>query len=102
MAKRPCLDCGTPTTATRCPAHTRAHDRARGTTAQRGYDAQWRKDSEHIRRAWVEANGWTCPGWERSAHPARDLVVDHLVGVLCRSCNAVKAATVDKQRARGV
>ena len=26
-------------------------------------------------------------------HPATDLVVDHDLGVLCRSCNSSKAAT---------
>jgi len=38
MLKR-CLerDCPTLTPTTRCPTHTRAKDRARGTTTQRGY-----------------------------------------------------------------
>lgn len=101
MAKRPCLECGTPTPRTRCPSCERSHDHARGTTASRGYGTQWRKDSERQRKAWVEANGWTCHGWEVPSHPATDLVTDHDVGVLCRSCNARKAATVDKQRAHG-
>lgn len=41
MAKRVCAepDCPALTDQTRCPAHTRARDRARGTRQQRGYDA---------------------------------------------------------------
>jgi hypothetical protein len=37
MPKRPCLDCGALSPNTRCPTHTRARDRARGTSTQRGY-----------------------------------------------------------------
>jgi hypothetical protein len=40
---RPCLDCGTPTPNTRCPTHTRARDRQRGTTTQRGYGTDHQK-----------------------------------------------------------
>lgn len=36
--KRACIDCGTPTTGTRCILHTRAVDRARGSRQARGYD----------------------------------------------------------------
>lgn len=38
--KRPCIEDGCPalTTTTRCPAHERARDKARGTRQQRGYD----------------------------------------------------------------
>ena len=41
MAKRPCAEPGCPTlvTTTRCPDHTRARDKARGTRQARGYDA---------------------------------------------------------------
>jgi 5-methylcytosine-specific restriction enzyme A len=45
-------------------------------------------------------HGDWCPGFGLPAHADADLVVDHDVGVLCRSCNGRKAATVDKQRAR--
>ena len=42
MAKRVCAETGCPilTDTTRCPAHTRARDKARGTRQARGYDAQ--------------------------------------------------------------
>jgi hypothetical protein len=48
----------------------------------------------------VAQHGQVCPGWGRPAHESTDLVVDHDVGPLCRSCNSRKAATVDKARAR--
>lgn len=38
----------------RCPEHARAHERSyqelRGTAAERGYDARWRRYSLHLRR----------------------------------------------------
>ena len=34
-ALKPCLDCGTPTHGTRCPAHQREHDRVRADAPQR-------------------------------------------------------------------
>jgi 5-methylcytosine-specific restriction endonuclease McrA len=44
---RPCLDCGQPTrNPARCPAcavaRERHRDQQRGTSTQRGYDAEWR------------------------------------------------------------
>lgn len=38
-----CLEPGCPvlTSKSRCPAHTRSHDKARGTRQQRGYDADY-------------------------------------------------------------
>jgi len=40
-----------------------------------------------------------CPGWGGDPpHDATDLVLDHDVGVLCRSHNSRKGATVDKER----
>jgi hypothetical protein len=57
-------------------------------------------------QAWVQANGYTCPGHHRDPHPAdpqlNPLQADHLVaiadggdehgqlGVLCRDCNLKK------------
>lgn len=37
LAKRRCLDCPRLTTGSRCPSCTRAKNRKRGTTSQRGY-----------------------------------------------------------------
>jgi 5-methylcytosine-specific restriction enzyme A len=50
-AMRPCLDCGVPTRATRCPSCQRAwqrprqrrQDARRPTAAQRGYDATYQR-----------------------------------------------------------
>ena len=52
-ALHPCAtpDCPTPVPhgTSRCPQHTRARDRARGTRQQRGYD----RDYDRTRRAWA-------------------------------------------------
>lgn len=62
MVKRPCLDCGTLTTKTRCPAHESQRNRQRGSSTARGYD----REHERLREAWrpeVEAglvDCWRC------------------------------------------
>lgn len=48
MALRPCLGfgdetCGQLSDQSRCPTHRRLHDRARGSSTERGYDADWRR-----------------------------------------------------------
>jgi 5-methylcytosine-specific restriction enzyme A len=55
--------------------------------------------AEHVR-----VHGWTCPGWNRPAHPSTDPTADHLtpqarggapesaIRVLWRSCNAARGA----------
>lgn len=50
MAKRVCIEPGCPTVSdsTRCPACTRAKDKARGTRQQRGYDVH----HDRLRAAW--------------------------------------------------
>ena len=61
-------------------------------------------------RAWRGEHGNWCPGYQRPAHPASDLTVDHVVplaaggapfdiantAVLCRSCNSTKGASTDR------
>lgn len=61
MAARVCLEPGCPvlTVTTRCPAHTRKRDAARGRRQERGYDAE----HDAARAAWlpaVEAGTVTC------------------------------------------
>ena len=76
MIKRACLErsCGTPTTGTRCPEHTRQHQRQRdlmrGTPAQRGYGAAWQR----VRRVVLDRDGHVCR-W--CGLPANS--VDHLL-----------------------
>jgi 5-methylcytosine-specific restriction endonuclease McrA len=61
-----------------------------------------------VLRAWRGEHGDWCPGYQRPAHPAADLTVDHVVplaaggapfdvgntAVLCRSCNSTKGASI--------
>jgi 5-methylcytosine-specific restriction enzyme A len=105
---RPCLDCGVPTTGSRCPTHQRqwilSH---RGTTTQQGYGRAWRRLAEAAVREHVASHGWLCPGWKRPSHPSRDLTADHPIAkanggpvlpdqidVLCRSCNSSKGISL--------
>lgn len=50
MTKRVCVEPGCPilTTTTRCPGHTRARDKARGTRQERGYGAE----HDQLRARW--------------------------------------------------
>lgn len=54
------------------------------------YSGDWEARARAAVAAHRAAHGDLCPGWERVAHPATDLVLDHHVGVLCRSCNTTK------------
>ena len=65
-------------------------------------------------RAWRGQYGNWCPGYQRDAHAASDLTVDHVVplaaggapidiadtAVLCRSCNSTKGASTDGRGGR--
>ncbi len=108
--RRPCLDCGKPVRgASRCPRHTAARDKAKAAKrpllrANASKVSNAALVSEH--RATV---GDWCPGLpgERPAHPAADLVADHVIEVAaggqelqarrvvrCRSCNSARSANV--------
>lgn len=82
----------------RCGTCQRTRDRQRWQTKRTRYDADWRKGSTQARADHLATHGPVCPGFTRPAHivTAADLVVDHDLGVMCRSCNAVKANTVDR------
>jgi len=60
----------------KCQAHIRAYDQQRGSSAQRGYDAEWRK----LRDSIIDANPFCVvdgkPGYEDDP-----LVVDHTVPI---------------------
>jgi 5-methylcytosine-specific restriction protein A len=109
MPIRPCLDCGTLTQSTRCPPHQRPRDLAalRGKRARRprATPAEDRRRRDTV-DAWRAQHGNWCPGWLIDPHPSDDLTADHIhavgaggseygeLGVLCRSCNARKSATI--------
>ena len=112
MLKRPCLECGVLTTGTRCEEHAtqnrRAAEQRRGPKPPhyaKRYDWSWRKHSKQLRDEFIQAWGDRglpphCPGWGTPPHPTtpQDLVVDHDLGVCCRSCNSRKAQLHDKPR----
>ena len=109
MPQRPCIKCGAPTpNPTRCEPCRRAYERGRSKArGQRDeYAGAWRYQSQQLRLEWINLYGYFCPGWNiqgwtgRPPHPATDLVVDHDLGVMCRSCNSSKAATHDRGRSR--
>lgn len=93
---KPCIDCGTPSTSSRCPEHRRAH-RARqvGSARARGYDRQWDKLSTRLRKLspLCEQCGSTedlqldhkPSAWLRKA--AGKPIRPQDVRVLCRLCN---------------
>jgi hypothetical protein len=114
MPRRPCLDCGTLTEGSRCPEHAketrRGQERGRPRPAHytQRYDWAWRQQSKQLRAEFV--NYWgdrglppQCPGWGTPPHPTTQdqLVVDHDLGVCCRSCNSRKAQLWDKPRTQG-
>ena len=102
-----CTVCGVVTSRPggRCAEHARASNRSRHNTL---YSTRaWQRLSARVLRAWRGQHGNWCPGYQRVAHPASDLTVDHLVplavggapldignlAVLCRSCNSTKGAS---------
>lgn len=104
--------CGAPgcltlvTGRTYCSEHQAQQRRWHISPTSRASSTSW---GERQRRAatvtaWVKANGWTCPGWQRDPHPARDLTAAHhtavanngvnsALTVLCRSCNSRQGKT---------
>lgn len=101
---RPCLQCGTPTIASRCPACAAAvatqRDQRRGTTAARGYGSRWQRLSLKARDLQPFCS---------DCGTDRDLTTDHSpeawarherglpirlrdIDVLCRGCNARRGA----------
>jgi 5-methylcytosine-specific restriction protein A len=102
-----CTVCGVVTSraGSRCTEHARQSNRSRHNAL---YSTRaWQRLSAHVLRAWRGEHGDWCPGYERDAHAASDLTVDHVVPlaaggapldignltVLCRSCNSTKGAS---------
>lgn len=101
-----CTVCGVVTrrAGSRCTEHARQSNRSRHNAL---YSTRaWQRLSARVLRAWRGEHGNWCPGYQRRAHPAADLTVDHVVplaaggapfdiantAVLCRSCNSTKGA----------
>lgn len=97
---RPCLDCGEPTSSSRCDPcsieRARRYNRRRGSATARGYGYDWQRLSAKARR--LQPYCIDCGSTE-------DLTADHVVPkglggpstmsnvvVRCRSCNARKGA----------
>lgn len=107
MTARRCQNCGALITTPRCRSCTRAADRTRAAlrrTPRTQYAGAWRYNSQQLRHQHIAIHGLICPGLhldgcpQTDRHPAADLVVDHDIGVICRSCNAIKANTYDRTR----
>ena len=105
-----CTVCGVVTSraGSRCTEHARQSNRSRHNAL---YSTRaWQRLSARVLRAWRGEHGDWCPGYQRPAHPAADLTVDHVVplaaggapfdigntAVLCRSCNSTKGASTDR------
>ena len=101
-----CAVCGVVTSrpGSRCTLHARQSNRSRHNALHS--TRAWQRLSARVLRAWRGEHGNWCPGYQRDAHPASDLTVDHVVplaaggapfdigncAVLCRSCNSTKGA----------
>jgi 5-methylcytosine-specific restriction protein A len=105
-----CTACGVLTSraGSRCTEHARQSNRSRHNAL---YSTRaWQRLSARVLRGWRGEHGNWCPGYQRPAHPAADLTVDHVVplaaggapfdiantAVLCRSCNSTKGASTDR------
>lgn len=94
---RPCIDCGTVTTATRCRGCAYLHEKHRRPSfRQRGYDAEYRRN-----RATILANHPTC----ELCHRAPATTADHITPIsrggtsaltnlrpACATCNSRRGA----------
>jgi len=110
MPRRPCLDCGAlHRNSSRCDScqarWDNAHEQRRGSATARGYGYSWQQTSKQVLAEHQRNCPDLCPGWRRPAHYSDDLTVDHIIPkakggtdarenlqVLCRPCNAAKAA----------
>jgi 5-methylcytosine-specific restriction protein A len=105
-----CTVCGVVTSraGSRCTEHARQSNRSRHNAL---YSTRaWQRLSARVLRAWRGVHGNWCPGYQRPAHAATDLTVDHVLplaaggapfdiantAVLCRSCNSTKGASTDR------
>lgn len=99
MTVRTCLDCGRPTSGSRCPAHEALRQQERNASRPQ-YRGDWPAYSRSTIDAYRTTHGDTCPGYGRSAHAIDpgEWTCDHDLGPLCRSCNGRKGGGDDKRR----
>ncbi|WP_051406780.1 HNH endonuclease [Nocardia sp. CNY236] len=96
MTLRPCLECGEPSEAARCPDHARTDDRVRDRDHVHWNGARWKRLSRRLRQI---------QPWCTSCGATDELTVDHIepvcarpdlayelgnLQVLCKRCNSRK------------
>ncbi len=106
MTLKPCLDCGLPSPASRCPEHTVD---TKVPADQRGYDGSWKRLSKRARRlqpfclecgaAEDLQTDHTPEAWERKAAGKPIRLSD--VRVLCGPCNRAAGAARGPSATRG-
>lgn len=96
MTLSPCIDCGAPTTGSRCSDHQLPSPPKTVSRAAAGYDSVWRRLSVRARRLqpWCSDCGTSddlttdhsTEAWKRRSEGKVIRLVD--VDVVCRSCNS--------------
>ncbi len=109
MTLRPCLECGVPSEASRCPEHTRMRHRDRTSARQRGYDGRHDRLSKRARKLqpWctdclpTEALTLhhTEEAWRRKAEGKSIRLRD--VRVLCSPCNVDAGSSRPDDQGKG-
>lgn len=106
MALRVCAEpeCPTLTKQSRCPAHTRAKDKARGTRQQRGYGAAHDKLRASYQRRMDKGEGFTCWRCLKPIDPTAwhlghdDLDRSKYRGPECIPCNEATSGRISQMR----
>lgn len=99
---KPCIECGEPSTSSRCPEHRRAHrTKVRGSARERGYSTSWDKLSRRARelQPWCSDCGTTenltadhlPSAWRRKYEGKAIRLVD--VDVVCGTCNTRRGSS---------
>jgi 5-methylcytosine-specific restriction protein A len=93
-----CTVCGVVTSraGSRCTEHARESNRSRHNALYA--TRTWQRLSARVLRAWRGEQGDWCPGYQRPAHPARDLTVDHVIPL---AAGGVSSSTSQSGRGEG-
>ena len=91
------------------PTHTKEYRRKqyeRDRRVRRPYISEDRRRRAECVKAWIDAHGCICPGFDRPPHPAASLEADHIIPVsfggdplgelqtLCHQCNVRRYAAM--------